>query len=131
MVVLNGRYAGRKAIVVKAFEEGSKEHPFPHALVTGINRHPLRVTKSMSQKKILKRSKVKPFIKILNFNHLMPTRYTINDLDVKAHVKPEAVVKQAGKTEALKSIKKVFEERYLTKTKSAGGAQYFFKKLRF
>jgi large subunit ribosomal protein L27e len=85
----------------------------------------------MSQKKILKRSKIKPFIKVLNFNHLMPTRYTINDLDVKSSVKPEAVAKPAGKTEALKSVKKVFEERYLTKAKSAGGAQYFFKKLRF
>ena len=38
----------------------------------------------MSQKKIERRSKVKPFVKIVNYNHLMPTRYTVAaDLDLK------------------------------------------------
>lgn len=58
---------------------------FGHALVAGIERHPLRVTKSMSQKKILKRSKVKPFVKLVNYQHLMPTRYTV-DIPVKGVV---------------------------------------------
>ena len=32
----------------------------------------------MGKKKIAKRSKVKPFVKVCNFNHLMPTRYSID-----------------------------------------------------
>lgn len=29
----------------------------------------------MGKKKVAKRSKVKPFIKVINYNHMMPTRY--------------------------------------------------------
>ena len=32
MVVLNGRYAGRKAIVVKTFDEGHGDRKFGHAI---------------------------------------------------------------------------------------------------
>ena len=42
--MLAGRYAGRKAVVVKAFDEGTNEHKFPHALIAGIERYPLKVT---------------------------------------------------------------------------------------
>lgn len=31
----------------------------------------------MGKKRIEKRSKVKPFIKVFNYNHVMPTRYTL------------------------------------------------------
>ena len=37
-----------------------------HALVAGIDRYPRKVTKKMSKKKIQKRSKVKPFLKVSN-----------------------------------------------------------------
>jgi large subunit ribosomal protein L27e len=73
---LNGKFAGKKAVIVKNFDEGTKEHPFPHALVVGVERYPLKVTSTMGVKRIAKRSKVKPFIKVLNYNHIMPTRYT-------------------------------------------------------
>jgi len=36
----------------------------------------------MSKRKILKRSRVKPFLKYANMQHLMPTRYVV-DIDVK------------------------------------------------
>jgi large subunit ribosomal protein L27e len=87
----------------------------------------------MGQKKILKRSKVKPFVKFINLNHLMPTRYSLSDVDaLKAAVKPETVRKQGdGRVEAKKAIKTQFEERYRSKAKQTGGSQYFFTKLRF
>ena len=47
VIVLAGRYAGRKAVVVKAFDEGTNEHKFPHALVAGIERYPLKVTHTL------------------------------------------------------------------------------------
>ena len=62
-----GRYAGKKvgdgwvffsmgvqqgpgltpgqAIVVKAFDDGSKQRPFGHCMVAGIDRAPLKVTR--------------------------------------------------------------------------------------
>jgi large subunit ribosomal protein L27e len=52
----------------------STQRPFAHALVAGVERTPLKVTKSMSKKMVAKRSRVKPFIKVVNYNHLMPTR---------------------------------------------------------
>merc|ERR1712165_702775 len=77
VLVLNGRFAGRKAVIVKNYDEGAADKPYGHALVAGIDRYPLKVTKKMGKKKIAKRSKIKPFVKVINFNHMMPTRYSI------------------------------------------------------
>ena len=63
-IVLQGRQAGHKVIVIKQLDEGTKERPYPHAIVAGIERYPLKVTKRMGAKKVAKRSKVKPFIKV-------------------------------------------------------------------
>ena len=42
----------------------------------------------MSEKKVTRRSKVKPFVKYVNYNHMLPTRYTIaqTDMDLKGVV---------------------------------------------
>lgn len=74
VVVLGGRFAGKKGVVVKNYDEGSNDRPYGHALVAGVDRYPLRITKSMGKKKTAKRSKVKPFLRVINYNHLMPTR---------------------------------------------------------
>ena len=65
-IVLQGRQAGHKVVVIKQLDEGTKERPYPHAIVAGIERYPLKVTKRMGAKKLAKRSKVKPFIKVRN-----------------------------------------------------------------
>ena len=38
VIVLQGRFAGRKAIVVKAYDDGNAERRFAHAMVAGIDR---------------------------------------------------------------------------------------------
>ena len=88
----------------------------------------------MSKEKVVKRSKVKPFVKYINYTHLMPTRYVV-DMDLKKSVDAPNAMKE-NRSEARKEIKKVFEERYLNQAavkseKKASGVQYFFKKLRF
>lgn len=75
VLVLSGRYAGKKAVIVKNYDDGTADKPFGHALVAGISRYPLKVTKKMGKKKTAKRSRIKPFVKVYNYNHLMPTRY--------------------------------------------------------
>merc|ERR1719274_409931 len=83
----SGRYAGKKALVVKTFDEGSKARPFPHCLVAGVAKAPLKVTKSMGKKKIEKRTKCKSFVKYVNYNHIMPTRYMVpTEFDAKSLV---------------------------------------------
>ena len=110
VVVLRGRYAGRKAVIVKNFDEGSESRKYGHAVIAGIDRYPLPVTKSMGKKKIARRSKVKPFLKVVNYNHVMPSRYVLQDVSLKNIVGNDALEK--GKRDAIKkAIKKAFEER--------------------
>uniref|UniRef100_A0A0P6HE63 Large ribosomal subunit protein eL27 n=1 Tax=Daphnia magna TaxID=35525 RepID=A0A0P6HE63_9CRUS len=135
VVLLNGRFAGRKAVVVKTHDEGHGDRKFGHAIVAGIDRYPRKVTRAMSKKKLVKKSKIKPFIKVVNFNHIMPTRYVV-DIDLKKVLDDEVLGNPESRVESRKTIKKVFEERYLNQAtikseKKAAGVSFFFKKLRF
>ena len=107
-------------------EEGTKTHPFGHALVAGIERYPSKVTKRMSKKTQTKRSKVKPFIKAVNFNHIMPTRYTLELETLKNSVSHETFKEPTKREDAKKVIKKALEERY-----SSGKNKWFFQQLRY
>ena len=80
VILLSGRhFAGKKAIIVKTFDEGFKSRKFPCALVAGLKEGPRKVTKSMGKKKAEKNvGKIKPFIKYVNYNHCMPTRYQVD-----------------------------------------------------
>eukprot|EP00465_Bigelowiella_longifila_P013104 CAMPEP_0185262194 /NCGR_PEP_ID=MMETSP1359-20130426/10405_1 /TAXON_ID=552665 /ORGANISM="Bigelowiella longifila, Strain CCMP242" /LENGTH=143 /DNA_ID=CAMNT_0027849055 /DNA_START=169 /DNA_END=600 /DNA_ORIENTATION=+ len=131
VILLQGRFAGKKAIIVKTFD-GSRERQFGHALVAGIERAPLKVTKGMSEKKVLKRSKCKPFVKFVNLRHVMPTRYQV-DIDVKSVVKaadmgPDA---KTSRKDIKKGLKDLFNKRYLAKPGSNAGIKFFYEKLRF
>eukprot|EP00178_Gracilaria_changii_P008916 TRINITY_DN2658_c0_g1_i2.p1 TRINITY_DN2658_c0_g1~~TRINITY_DN2658_c0_g1_i2.p1 ORF type:complete len:158 (-),score=20.53 TRINITY_DN2658_c0_g1_i2:47-469(-) len=130
VIILAGRYAGRKAVVVKVYDDGNRDRSFGHCLVAGIDKYPLAVSKTMSKKKILKRSRVKPFIKYINYNHIMPTRYSV-DIDVKSVVTPQAMKKLDSRVEARKNVKNLFQTRYIERGKNTTGVQYFFRKLRF
>ncbi|QPG76492.1 60S ribosomal protein L27 [Brettanomyces nanus] len=125
-IIVRGRYAGKKVVVVKSHDEGTKSHPFPHAIVAGVERAPLKVTNSMDDKKVAKRTKVKPFVKMVNYNHLMPTRYTFDIESFKSAVTAGALDEPSQKEEAKKVVKKAFEERH-----RAGKNKWFFTKLRF
>lgn len=125
-VVVRGRYAGKKVVIVKPHDEGSKSHPFPHAIVAGVERQPLKVTKTMGAKKVAKRTKVKPFVKVVNYNHLMPTRYTFDVESFKSVVTSDAVSEPSQREEAKKVVKKAFEERH-----QSGKNKWFFTKLAF
>merc|ERR1711937_64599 len=126
VIVLSGRYAGKKAVIVKHFDEGDAQRPYGHALVAGVERAPLKVTKRMSKKLVAKRSKVKPFLKLINYNHLMPTRYSLDVALDKEKITKACFKDPASKFAARRSAKAAFEERYKT-----GNNPWFFQKLRF
>eukprot|EP00928_Gymnodinium_smaydae_P010371 TRINITY_DN138_c1_g2_i1.p2 TRINITY_DN138_c1_g2~~TRINITY_DN138_c1_g2_i1.p2 ORF type:complete len:148 (-),score=44.95 TRINITY_DN138_c1_g2_i1:49-492(-) len=137
VVLLNGRYAGKKAIVVKAFDDGSRARPFGHALVAGVDRPPLKVTKKMSKKKIAKRTRVKPFVKYVNYNHIMPTRYQVpTEMAVQTFASDQQMETPDGRIEAKKFVKKVLQEKFVAPPADKSGRPskdviYLRKKLRF
>ncbi|CAN1244789.1 60S ribosomal protein L27-2 [Linum perenne] len=100
VILLQGRYAGRKA-------------------------YPGKVIKKDSAKKTAKKSRVKCFVKLVNYRHLMPTRYTL-DVDLKDVVSLDAFSTKDQKVTASKGVKAKFEERFKT-----GKNRWFFTKLRF
>jgi large subunit ribosomal protein L27e len=80
----------------------------------------------MGTKRVARRSKVKPFIKIVNYNHLMPTRYTLELEGLKGTVVHDTFKEVEARKEARKNVRKVFEERF-----RAGKNRWFFTALRF
>lgn len=125
VVVTNGRYAGKKAVIVKCNDEGTNARPYGHALVCGLRTVPRKITRKMDQKKQDKRSRCKTFIKYINLNHLMPTRYSL-DVDLKGVVTPDVLDDATKKVAAQKESKKLFEEKFKT-----GKNRWFFTRLAF
>ncbi|RZC48260.1 hypothetical protein C5167_041191 [Papaver somniferum] len=113
VIVLQGRFAGRKAVIVKQFDEGTRERPYGHCLVAGIMKYPKKVIRKDSAKKTAKKSRVKAFIKVVNYNHIMPTRYNL-DVDLKDVVTADALTSRDKKVTAAKETKKRLEERFKT-----------------
>ena len=95
--ILNGRYAGRKGVIVKSNYESVKDRKYPHCMVVGLSKGPKKPTKKniakmQAQIKQLESSdkenaadRVKRlksfgiFIKTYNMSHLLATRYTLKD----------------------------------------------------
>merc|ERR1711908_56183 len=129
VIILHGKYAGRKAVIVKNYDDGSGSRAYGHCLVVGIDKYPLKVTKQMGPKKVAKRSKIKSFVKVANYNHIMPPRYSL-DVDLKHSVSPDVIQNISARADAKKASKKILEERYATLLKT-GKSKWFYQKLRF
>eukprot|EP00518_Triparma_eleuthera_P003335 CAMPEP_0182452690 /NCGR_PEP_ID=MMETSP1319-20130603/40_1 /TAXON_ID=172717 /ORGANISM="Bolidomonas pacifica, Strain RCC208" /LENGTH=119 /DNA_ID=CAMNT_0024650539 /DNA_START=118 /DNA_END=477 /DNA_ORIENTATION=- len=117
-------------------EDGSNPRRFPHALVAGIDRYPRKITRAHGVRKTKKRSKVKPFIKYVNLNHVFPTRYIADIPDLKKIVDDGAMTDADSRTEARKAVKAAMERRYSSQNavktdKKSTGTRYLFQKLRF
>ncbi|XP_044958200.1 60S ribosomal protein L27-3-like [Hordeum vulgare subsp. vulgare] len=126
-ILLQGSwFAGRKAIIVRVFEEGTRERPYGHCLVAGLAKYTKKVIRKDSVKKTAK-SRVKCFLKVVNFTHIMPTRYTL-DVYFKdfASGGPDALTTRDKKVASCKAAKARLEERFKT-----GKNRWFFTKLRF
>lgn len=127
VIVLGGRFAGKKAVIVQNVDQGTNTRRFGHALIAGIERYPLKVTKTMSKRVLARRSRIKPFVKAVNYNHLMPTRYAL-DLGegVKTAVPMDAGSNPTARSKARKEVAKLLQDRF-----NSGKNKWFFSKLRF
>ena len=130
VVMLQGRHAGKKAIVLAAYPEPTGDRKFPYAVVMGIEKYPKKVSKGMNQEQLVKKTQVKLFVKAVNFNHIMLTRHTLKDDDFFKKVSVEKVVASlkdaAEKKKVLEEAAKVLRQKYLNNKLS-----WFFKPLQF
>ncbi|OAA46389.1 60S ribosomal protein L27 [Metarhizium rileyi] len=124
-IITRGRYAGKKVVIIQPIDNGNKPHPFGHAVVAGIERYPSKITRRMSKTRQEKRSKIKPFIKVINYNHLMPTRYTLELEGLKGAISGETFKEVSQREDAKKTVKNVLEDRY-----KSGKNRWFFTPLR-
>jgi large subunit ribosomal protein L27e len=113
VVVLRGRFAGRKAIVVKATDkvEGSGRN-FGRALVAGIDKYPRRTLMKHTKKQISKRLCTTAFLKEINYNHLFPTRYHF-DQDLSTIKGMNEHTDPARKRGLRLRLRKIFNEKYV------------------
>ena len=126
VVVLNGRNAGAKGVIVKSNYESVKDRKYPHCLVVGLSKGPRKPTKrnlAKLQAKIKKLEASKDtndrinalksfgvFIKTYNMSHLLATRYTVKE--------DFGIAKTMEKLEGL--AKKVKDDRALVESKEKG-----------
>ena len=125
VLLLSGRYAGKKAVILKTYEDGTQDKPYGLALVAGVDRYPRKVHKRMSKLKLKQRSKIKPFLKVINYNHVMPTRYSIN-LTLDTKIVPKDLRDPAKKKKLRLAVRSKMEEKY-----KSGKNKWFFQKLKF
>ncbi|KAH9404048.1 PREDICTED: 60S ribosomal protein L27-like [Rhagoletis zephyria] len=125
VLLLQGKYAGRKAVILKNQDEGTNAKSYGHALVAGIDRYPRPINKRMGKKKRARRNRIKPFLKMVNYNHLMPTRYIVEMALEKADLK-EVAKDVVARRKARQEVRTKFEDRY-----KSGKNKWFFTKLRF
>merc|ERR1712119_183473 len=111
---------------MKQNDDGTNDRPYGHAVVAGIDRYPRKVTKRMSKKQLSRRTKLKTFVKVINYNHLMPTRYSVDVSLDKTVVNKENLRDPAAKRKARRGVKAKLEDRLKT-----GKNKWFFQKLRF
>ena len=117
VIVLNGRFAGRKAVVLKVHEQGNGSRKFSHALIAGVAKYPRKTTKGMSKKKIAKKIAMKTFVRHVNLNHLFPTRYNVDfstklkDLDFAGIEKTFDIDVKKKRETCKNSVRKIFENR--------------------
>lgn len=123
VILLHGRFAGHKAVIVKV-HESTKDRKYPHLIVAGVDRYPLQVTRGMSKRTISKRTRVKPFVKAVNVQHVMPTRFSM-DIDLRGVVNASSM-EPAKRKYAKRQVRKQFEAQH-----RAGKSQWMFEKLRF
>jgi len=114
------------SVIIRPVDDGSKGHPYGHALVAGVERYPSKITRSMGSKKIAKRGAIKPFIKLVNYNHLMPTRYALELENLKGILSAETFREPSQREDVKKAVKKSFQDKFQT-----GKHSWFFTALRF
>lgn len=134
-IVLAGRMAGKKAVVLSAYDQGNRQRSFGHALVVGIQRSPKKITRKMNAAKVDRRTNVKVFLKHINYCHLMPTRYVVaGEIDAKTLIGDKKIETHAEKTAVRTDIAKALKAKFCDPAAAAKSSKelvFLRKPLRF
>lgn len=103
--------------------------------MAGIARNLGKIKRSLSKKKFIKRTSVKPFVKYVNQNHVMPTRFITNEFDLKQVKDDNLKTKEARKT-LRKELRASFSHSlrnlpHPKENEKAAHTKFFFSRLRF
>ena len=117
VIMLGGRHAGKKALVVASYPNGTEDRKFPYCVVLGLEKGPKKITREMPQEVIVKRTQMKTFVKAINYNHVLLTRHVLKDDDLLQKIKPDTLINsmkdKALKKEALTQATNVLRQKYL------------------
>jgi len=80
VIVLSGKYAGKKAFVLK--NSNIESLCEKKIIILGIKKEMKKIKYNMSKRKIISNLRFKTFIKTINIKHVFPTRYVIETDDV-------------------------------------------------
>lgn len=104
-------------------------------MVAGIARNLPQVKRADSKKKFIKKTSVKPFVKYVNQNHVLPTRFLVNDFDLK-DVKDDNLKTKENREALRKTLRESFSSALRNQAnpkenEKAGHTKFFFSRLRF
>lgn len=104
-------------------------------MVAGIARNVPLVKRADSKKKFIKKTSVKPFVKYVNQNHVLPTRFLVNDFELK-DVKDDNLKTKENREALRKTLRESFSAALRNQAnpkenEKAGHTKFFFSRLRF
>ena len=104
-------------------------------MVAGIARNPREVKRRINKKRFIKKTGVKTFLKHVNQNHVIPTRFIVSEFDFK-DLKEDAAKTGEARAATRKDLRKKFTETYRNlpnpKTNDkAHNVRFLFSRLRF
>jgi len=126
VIVLRGRQAGKKGVIVKTSDKDSSSRNFNIAVVAGIERYPRRVKHGHTKKQVFHKTAVKPFVKTINHQHLFPTRYNF-DVDLSTI---KGMDQYSGDPAIRKNVRRRVRQVFETRHRE-GKNKWFFTKLKY
>ena len=129
VVILSGRFAGKKAVVTSVNLNKTEERKYGFVTVVGVERSPLKITRKMSEKHQQLRTSVKSFCKVINVNHVMPTKNTVDVASLPLVKEVNAKSFELGKPYPEAQKRQISAQ--LANHYRAGKDTWLFTKLRF
>ena len=127
VVILRGRHAGKKGVIIEVHNQKNDDlNNHPHVLVVGVEGTPKRITGKTSDYQKQKRTTVRPFVKIMNQNHILPTRYTLDLKLDEGFISLEKVLDPSQKKTTKTRLREIMTNDYLQ-----GRNQWLYRKLKF
>ena len=103
--------------------------------MAGIARNLIAAKRAFNKKKFIKKTGVKSFVKYVNQNHVMPTRFVVGDFELK-DVSDDHLKTSEARKELRKRVRDRFTDVYRKlpspkENDKAGHTKFFFTRLRF